>query len=154
MSPEPAKKRSIARNKKAWHDFEILERVEAGLALKGTEVKSLREGRATLTGSFVRLKEEAYLIGSNIPEYTYGNRMNHDPERPRKLLLHRREIRKLYHSVKTGGLTIVPLELYFLGPRVKLEIALVKGKRQHDKRQALAKKEARRDMDRAERQRR
>lgn len=148
-------RRSVARNRKAFHDFHILERLEAGISLVGTEVKSLRGGHLTLTGSHVRILDgEAWLFGAQIPEYHHGNRMNHDPLRKRKLLLHAREIRKLEQAVRQQGLTIVPLEVYFQGPRVKVEIALVRGKRQADKRQDMAKRDAQRDVDRALRRRR
>jgi len=155
MASPPVTRRSIARNKRARHDYEVLERLEAGLVLTGTEVKSLRAGRATLAGSFVRFeRDEPYLVGCQIPEYAQGNRMNHAPERPRKLLLHGREIRRLQQAVRQDGLTIIPLELYFLGARAKVEIAVGRGRPRQDKRQMLAKREARRDMDRAVRRRR
>ena len=150
-----AARKVVARNRKARHDFEILQTLEAGMVLKGTEVKSLRDGKATLAGAYVRIDEdEAWLVGGSIPEYRHGNIMNHEPERRRKLLLHRQEIRRLHARVKQERLTLVPLELYFKGPRAKLEIALVQGRKRADKRQALAKREAGRDMARAQRRRR
>ena len=151
----PAPRKVIARNRRARHDYEILETLEAGLALLGTEVKSLRAAKAVIVGAYVRIDQgEAWLIGGQIAEYSHGNQMNHDPDRRRKLLLHRREIRRLHAKVKQERLTIVPLELYFLGARAKLEIALARGRRQSDKRQVLAKKEAGRDVQRAMRRRR
>ncbi len=155
MAEKPSPKRSIAKNRKARHDYHVLETMEAGLVLQGTEVKSLRNGQASLVGSFVRLRiGEAHLVDCQIPEYRYGNRMNHEPKRDRKLLLHAREIRKWFDQVRQERLTVVPLELYFRGPRAKVEIALVRGKRQADKRQDMAKRDAKRDMDRAMRRRR
>ena len=127
--------RLIASNKKALHDYFVLQKVEAGLALTGTEVKSLREGRAQLKDSYVIFKgDEAFLFGTHISPYTHGNRENHDPERTRKLLLHRREIDKLRVQTVEKGLAVVPLRLYFKGNRVKAEIAVVRGKKQYDKR--------------------
>ena len=148
-------RRVIARNRRASHDYHLLEKLEAGLALTGTEVKSLREGRGSLAGAFVRIDDgEAWLVGCQIPEYSHGNLMNHDPMRRRKLLLHRREVQRWYEQVRRGGFTIVPLELYFRGPWAKVEVALAQGKRHADKRQAIAKREASREMARAQRRRR
>jgi SsrA-binding protein len=148
-------RRVIARNKRARFDYEVLERIEAGLVLVGTEVKSLREGNASILGAFVRIESGVpMLIGSQIQEYSHGNWMNHDPDRKRELLLHKREIRRLYDTIRQQGLTVVALELYFRGPRAKVEIALVRGRKHHDKRQMLAKKEARRDIERSTRRRR
>ena len=145
----PAKKDSgeklIASNRKAFHDYFILQKLEAGIALTGTEVKSLRAGRANLKDSYVDFeRNEAILVGSHISPYEHGNRENHDPERPRKLLLHRREIERLRAQVVEKGLTVVPLRLYFKGGRVKAEIAVVRGKKQYDKRET----EKRRELDR------
>jgi SsrA-binding protein len=135
----------IASNRKAFHDYFILQKVEAGLALTGTEVKSLREGRANLKDSYVNFEgSEAYLVGTHISPYSHGNLQNHDPERRRKLLLHRREIDKLQGQVVEKGLTIVPLRLYFKGGKVKAEIAVVRGKKLYDKRET----EKRRELDR------
>ncbi len=148
-------RRTIAKNRRATFEFFILERIEAGVALTGTEVKSLRESRADLSGAFVRIeKGEAYLVGCNIAEYSFGNRMNHVPLRPRKLLLHAREIRELDKKVKTEGVTVIPVELYFKGAYAKVEIALAKGKKLHDKREDIARRDARREMDRGMRRRR
>ncbi len=142
--PDPGEK-LIATNRKAYHDYFILQKVEAGMALTGTEVKSLRDGRANLKDSYVNFERgEAYLYGAHISPYSHGNRQNHDPERTRKLLLHRREIDKLLGQVVEKGLTIVPLRLYFKGGRVKAEIAVVRGKKLYDKRET----EKRRQLDR------
>jgi SsrA-binding protein len=140
----------IATNRKAHHDYTILERIEAGLALQGTEVKSLRAGRVNLKDSHAEVRDgEMILVGVHISPYEQGNRFNHDPERPRRLLLHRREILKLGIKVREKGLTIVPLRMYFKSNRAKVELALVKGKRLYDKRQAIASRDARREVDRA-----
>src|ERR1051325_3122430 len=135
----------IASNKKAYHDYFVLQKFEAGLELSGTEVKSLRDGKANLKDSYVLFKgDEAFLFGAHISPYTHGNRENHDPERTRKLLLHRREIDKLEGQIVEKGLTIVPLRLYFKGGKVKVEIAVVRGKKLYDKRES----EKRRQLDR------
>jgi SsrA-binding protein len=127
--------RLIASNKKALHEYFIVQKFEAGIVLTGTEMKSLRAGKANLKDAYVLLKnEEAYLIGAHISPYTHGNLQNHDPERTRKLLLNRRELDKLYSETAEKGLTVVPLRLYFKGARVKAEIAVVRGKKQYDKR--------------------
>jgi SsrA-binding protein len=132
----------IASNKKAYHDYFVLQKFEAGIALTGTEVKSLREGRAQLKDSYVGFeKGEAYLVAAHISPYTHGNRENHDPERRRKLLLHRNELEKLNAQIVEKGLTVVPLRLYFKGGRVKAEIAVVRGKKLYDKRATEKKKE-------------
>ncbi|HEX6085924.1 MAG TPA: SsrA-binding protein SmpB [Thermoanaerobaculia bacterium] len=136
----------IASNKKALHDYFIVQKFEAGLALTGTEVKSLRAGRANLKDSYVILKDgEAFLFGAHISPYTHGNLENHDPERTRKLLLHRKELEKLKKETTEKGLTVVPLRLYFRGARVKAEIAVVRGKKQYDKRETEKKREADRE---------
>ena len=132
----------IASNKKALHDYFVLQKLEAGLALTGTEVKSLRDGRANLKDSYVTFRGgEAYLFGAHISPYSHGNIQNHEPERTRKLLLHRRELDKLHSAATEKGLTIVPLRLYFKGNRVKVEIAVVRGKKQYDKRESEKKRE-------------
>ena len=144
----------IASNKKAFHDYFVLQKFEAGLALTGTEVKSLRAGRANLKDSYVTFKDgEAYLLGAHISPYTHGNLQNHEPERTRKLLLHRREIEKLHVEATEKGLTIVPLRLYFKGGKVKAEIAVVKGKKQYDKRETERAREADREAARAVKER-
>ena len=135
----------IASNRKAFHDYFVLQKVEAGIALTGTEVKSLREARVNLKDSYVAFdRGEAFLVGAHISPYSHGNRQNHEPERKRKLLLHRREIDRLEGQVVEKGLTIVPLRLYFKGGKVKAEIAVVRGKKLFDKRES----EKRRELDR------
>jgi len=144
----------IARNRRARHDYHILDELEAGVVLTGTEVKSLRAGRATLTDGFAELRDgELWLMGVHIPEYTLGTWTNHEPRRPRKLLLHRREIDRLASQISEQGLTIVPLALYFRDGRVKVELALARGKRAYDKRQDLARRDAAREVERALRRR-
>jgi len=144
------KTKPIAQNRKARHDYFILATYEAGIALQGTEVKSLREGRVNLKDSYARVKEgELWLIGTHISPYEQGNIYNHDPERSRKLLMHAREIEKLRRSVEEKGLTLVPLSFYFKEGRVKVEIGLAKGKHTYDKREDTAAREAKREMDRA-----
>ena len=140
----------IAENRKARHDFHILERVEAGLALTGTEVKSLRDGGGNIREAYaVARGGELFLVGANIAPYKQGNIQNHDPLRDRKLLLHRREIDSLYGKVREKGLTLVPTRLYFKDGRVKVEIALARGKERIDKRRDLAERDAKRQMERA-----
>ncbi|HTZ05398.1 MAG TPA: SsrA-binding protein SmpB [Gaiellaceae bacterium] len=139
----------IADNRRARHDYHLLDRVEAGLVLTGTEVKSLREGKATLQQAFAEVRDgEAWLLGLHVPEYGQGNRSNHEPDRSRKLLLHRREIDKLYGQVREKGVTLVPTKLYFKDGRVKVELALAKGKELRDKRRDIAERDARRQIDR------
>lgn len=125
----------IASNKKAFHEYFIVQKLEAGVVLTGTEVKALRDGKANLKDAYVIFKnEEAYLFGLHISPYSHGNIQNHEPDRTRKLLLHRKELEKLHTQTAEKGLTVVPLRLYFKGARVKAEIAVVRGKRQYDKR--------------------
>jgi SsrA-binding protein len=139
----------VCENRKARHDYHIEETLEAGLVLLGTEVKALREGRANLRDSYVRIKNsEAYLVGCHISPYSHGNIQNHEPLRDRKLLLHRHQIERLRGRLTLRGYTLVPLRLYFKGPYAKIEIGLAKGKRLIDKRQALKEKEARRMLQR------
>lgn len=143
-------KQIIARNKKARHDYLILATWEAGLSLGGTEVKALRMGRASLVDSWVEIdRGEAWVHGVNIPIYAMGSWTNHAPTRKRKLLLHKAEIEKLASKVQAKGMTIVPLELYFVRGRAKLEIALAQGKQDWDKREALRRREADREAERA-----
>lgn len=143
-------KKVIARNKKALHDFSIEDRFEAGIALTGTEVKALRAGRASLADGWVEIDGgEAWLQGVNIPEYSQGTWNNHAPKRKRKLLLHKQELAKLWQRTREKGQTVVPLELYFLGGRAKVEIALARGKVEYDKRETLKRREADRDAQRA-----
>jgi SsrA-binding protein len=140
----------ICRNKRAFHQYEVLERLECGIVLKGTEVKSLRDGSASLEDAYAKLEEdELWLIGADIPEYAMGNRLNHKPKRPRKLLLHRREIAKFAGKATQRGFTLVPLRLYFKQGRAKVEVAVAKGKQLHDKREAKRKADAQRDIRRA-----
>ncbi len=140
----------VAQNRRARHDFAIEDTYEAGIVLTGTEVKSLRAGRASLVDAYGRIKDgEVWLEGAHIPEYTQGTWTNHEPRRPRKLLLHRQEIERLVGKTKESGLTLVPLALYFKDGRAKVEIALARGKKSYDKRQALAERQAGREMARA-----
>ncbi len=144
----------IAQNKKAYHDFEIGEKFEAGLVLLGTEVKSLREGRANLKDSYARVKRnEVFLFGLHISPYSHASFDNHDPERVRKLLLHRAEIKKLLGKTQERGFSLVPLKLYFKEGRAKVEIALARGKKEYDKRETLKRKEETREMDRLRKRR-
>jgi len=145
----------IARNRRAYHDYTIEDTFEAGLVLTGTEVKSLREGRASLQDGFAQISDdEVWLHNVHIPEYIQGTWTNHTPRRIRKLLLHRKEIDRLASKIAEQGLTLVPLELYFRDGNVKVELGLARGKRTYDKRQALAKRDATREMDRALKRRR
>jgi len=145
---------TIATNRAAFHNYFILETVEAGLELRGTEIKSLREGGANLREGYVRFGGgEAFLVNVHISPYERGQSSNHEVKRERKLLLHKAEIIRLGITIKQKGLTLVPLRLYWKGNRVKLEIGLGKGKRQYDKREAIAEREAKRDMSRAVRTR-
>lgn len=140
----------IAENRKAFHDYFIEEKYECGIALSGTEVKSLRAGKVNLRDSYVTIKGgEAWLVGVNISPYDHGNRFNLDPMRTRKLLMHKREIIKLYSTIKLDGLTLVPTKCYFKDSRVKFEIGLARGKKNYDKRDVLAAKQAKREIDRA-----
>ncbi|HEX2111498.1 MAG TPA: SsrA-binding protein SmpB [Gaiellaceae bacterium] len=142
--------RLIAENRRARHDYHLLERVEAGIALTGTEVKSLREGRASLQRAFGDVRDgEIYLVGAHIAEYAQGNLANHDPDRDRKLLLHRREIDSLAGKVQERGLTLVPTRIYFKDGRAKVELALARGKEARDKRRAIAERDAQRQIERA-----
>jgi len=146
---KPQGEKLIADNRRARHDYHLTDRVEAGLVLAGTEVKALRDGKATLQQSYAEVRDgEAWLVGLHVPEYTEGNRANHDPDRPRKLLLHRKEIERLASSVAEKGLTVVPTRLYFRGGRVKVELALARGKELRDKRRDIAARDARRQIER------
>ena len=140
----------VCRNKRAFHDYEILERLECGIVLQGTEVKSLRAGSANLEDSYAKIDDgELWLIGTDIPEYTEGNRFNHKPKLKRKLLLHRREINKFAGKATQRGFTLVPLRLYFKKGRAKAEIAVARGKQLHDNRETAKKAEAQREIRRA-----
>jgi SsrA-binding protein len=144
----------VASNRRAHHDFEILETYEAGLVLQGTEVKALRDGRADLKESYARIEGgEAWLLGCHISPYVRGNRANHDPLRPRKLLLHRGELARLLGRVMEKGLTLVPLRLYFKHGRAKVELGLARGRKLLDKRQVIREREERREMQRELRER-
>jgi len=146
---KPSGEKLISDNRRARHDYHLLDRFEAGVVLSGTEVKSLREGKTSLQQAYADVREgEAWLLGVHIPEYLQGNRANHDPDRPRKLLLHRREIDRLYGEVREKGVTVVPTRLYFKDGRVKVELALARGKELHDKRRAIADRDAKRQMER------
>lgn len=145
----------VAKNRKAHHEFHILEELEAGIELLGTEVKSLRQGRANLKDSYGRFRNgELYIYQMHISPYPFAYYDNHDPERPRKLLLHKYELKRLYGKIKEKGQTIVPLQIYFKQGKAKVKIALGKGKRTHDKRQAIKEREVKREMDRAIKNRR
>nr|NLD39662.1 SsrA-binding protein SmpB [Actinomycetales bacterium] len=146
-------KKMIARNKKALHEYSVEDRFEAGIVLTGTEVKALRYGRASLVDGWVEIDGgEAWLHGVNIPEYTQGTWNNHAPKRKRKLLLHKHELSKLWHRTREKGQTIVPLELYFVGGRAKVEIALARGKAEWDKRETLKRRQDEREAQRAMRE--
>ena len=146
MSKEAMK--LVANNKKAYHDFFIDEKYEAGIALHGTEVKSLRMGKCSIKEAFVRIENgEAFIYGMNVSPYEKGNLFNRDPLRDRRLLVHKREIRRLHSAVKQDGLTIVPLKLYLKNAKIKLEIGLCKGKKLYDKREVEAKRAADREIE-------
>ena len=147
---ERKERQSVARNPKAAHDFFILDTVEAGIVLTGTEVKSIRRRGASIKEAFARVSRgEVWLEAMNVTPYEQGNRYNHDPVRSRKLLLHRREIEKLIGAVERQGLALIPLELYFINGKAKIQLALGKGKKAHDKRETLKKQEADREVARA-----
>jgi SsrA-binding protein len=145
----------VVDNRRARHDYHLLERVEAGLVLTGTEVKSLRDGRASLQQAYADIRgEEAWLVGAHISVYEQGNIANHDPDRDRKLLLHKKELTSLAGKIAQRGLTLVPTKLYFKNGRAKVELALARGKEQRDKRRDIAQREADRQMERALKSRR
>ncbi len=140
-------KKIVTVNRKARKDYDIIELLEAGVALKGTEVKSLREGRMNLKDSYARVQNgEVFLISAHISPYSHGNLQNHDPLRERKLLLHKSEIKRLRGKTEEKGLTLVPLRVYFLNGRVKIELALARGKRQRDKRETIKRRDAEREI--------
>lgn len=151
MAAETARKRKpICENRRARHEYEILDTIEAGIALTGSEVKSLRGGRGSITEAYVLLENgDAWLVDANISPYAQANRFNHEPKRRRKLLLHQAELNRWSKRVIEKGLTVVPLRMYFDGPWVKVEIAMARGKKLHDKRDAAREREDRREMDRA-----
>jgi SsrA-binding protein len=137
----------LASNRRALHEYHVLEKLEAGIALRGTEVKSVRTGKVQLHDAFVEFREgEAYLVGAHVSAYSHGNRENHEPDRARKLLLHRREIDRLFGKSRGKGHTVVPLKMYLSGGRIKVEVALAVGKKQHDKRQAERERELDREV--------
>ena len=151
MSGQGRKKASgdLVCNRRAWHDYAVLEKIECGIALTGTEVKVVRRGEASLAGSFgAVLGGELWVVKMNIPVYAFGNRFNHDPMRNRKLLVHRKEVETLRLKTEAKGLTLVPLRMYLKGGRVKLELGVCRGKALHDKREALKEKAMRRDRER------
>lgn len=146
-SPPEKERKVIASNRKAYHEYFIVSTLEAGISLKGTEVKSLRQGKANLQDSYADIeKGELWVLNLHISPFEKGNIFNHDPKRKRKLLVHKAEIRKLTGKIKEKGFTLVPLSLYFLKRHVKVELALAKGKHHYDKREALKKKETQREM--------
>jgi SsrA-binding protein len=140
----------VATNRKAGFEYFLFERFEAGLALKGSEIKSIRDGQVSLAEAYVRVDDihGAYLMEAHIAPYEQASHFNHDPKRPRRLLLHRREIRELWGAVRQKGVTVVPTRIYIKDGRAKLEIAIAKGKKMHDKREAIAKRDAERESDR------
>ncbi len=154
MTKPDAGEKLVASNRRAHHNFEILETHEAGLVLQGTEVKSLRDSRADLKESYARIDgTEAWLLGLHISPYAQGNRANHDPLRPRKLLLHRGELNRLLGKIMEKGLTLVPLRLYFKQGRAKVELGLARGRKTLDKRHAIREREEQREVQRALRER-
>jgi SsrA-binding protein len=145
----PENVKVVANNRKAGFEYFLFERFEAGLALKGSEIKSIRAGQISLAESYIRVDEnQAWLIEAHIAPYVQANRFNHDPKRPRRLLLHSKEIREMWDAVRQKGVTIVPIRVYLKNGRAKLEIAIAKGKKLHDKREAIARRDAEREMDR------
>ncbi len=152
-APNPSAERVVAQNRRASHDYFILETFEAGIVLKGVEVKSLRQGKASLAEAYAMVENgEVFVVQMHIPPYEQGNRWNMDPVRPRKLLLHQREIARLAKAVEQKGQTLIPLRLYFSNGRAKLLLGVAKGKKTHDKRHAMAERDAKREMDRARRE--
>ncbi len=147
--------KQIAKNSKAYHDYFIEERFEAGIELAGTEVKSIRMGNVNLKDSFCLIKDgQMTVLGMHISPYEKGNIFNKDPRRPRRLLMHKREIMRLFGRIKQDGYSLIPLTVYFRGPRVKLELGLAKGKKLYDKRESAARRDAKREMDRVMKNRR
>ena len=145
----------VASNKKARHEYFIEEVYEAGIVLTGTEIQSVRKGKVSLIDSYVEVRQgEAYLINAHISEYDFGNIFNHEPRRPRKLLLHKMQIRKMESKIREKGMTVVPLRMYLTRGLAKLEIGLARGKKLYDKREDIAKRDAARDVDRAIKERR
>ena len=152
MMKESTGKKVVAQNRKARHDYFIEESYEAGMVLQGTEVKALREGRVNLKDGYAKIKDnEVFLIDVHISPYAFGNRFNHDPLRPRKLLLHEREIHRLTGKVKEKGFSLIPLSIYFSRGRAKVSLALAKGKKLYDKREALKRKVMKKEVERSQR---
>jgi SsrA-binding protein len=151
--PRPQPPGTVASNRRARHDYEILDTFEAGIALRGSEVKTLREGRASLQDAYAVVEDGEIILHMQIPAYSHTGYDGHEPTRPRKLLLHRKEIDQLSRRVAERGLTLVPLRLYFKQQLVKVELAVARGKRAYDKRQAIAKRDAAREMDRVRKER-
>ena len=153
MKTEEQKERTVkivAKNRKAYHDFEIIQKFDAGIALQGTEVKSIRQGKISLQEAYASFKSvesfELYLLNFHISPYDFGNIANHEPKRPRKLLLTQRELKKMKAAVQEKGLTLIPLSIYFSGPYVKIEIGLVRAKRKYDKREAVKERDSEREI--------
>jgi len=145
----PENVKVVATNRKAGFEYFLFEHFEAGFALKGSEIKSIRAGQISLAEAYIRVDEnQAWLIEAHIAPYLQANRFNHDPKRPRRLLLHSKEIREMWDAVRQKGVTIVPIRVYLKNGRAKLEIAIAKGKKLHDKREAIARRDAEREMDR------
>lgn len=148
-------RRSIALNRRARHDYHVLDELECGIVLQGTEVKVLRQGRCSIAEAYVAVKgAELFLIGAHVPEYAHGNVHNHAPTRERKLLVHRRELTRWHKQVREKGITLIPLEVYFAGSRVKVAVGLCRGKKLHDKREVSRERTDRREMERALRRQR
>ena len=148
-TPKKSGIKLISDNRRARHEYHFLEQFEAGIELKGTEVKSLRVGKANLQDAFCKVENgEMFVMNMHISPYEQGNRFNHEPKRPRRLLLHKSEIRRIYARVREKGLTVIPVKLYFSGQRAKLEIALAQGKKLYDKREDLIAKTAKREVER------
>lgn len=148
--PGPEDEKTVASNRRARHDYQILERFECGIVLSGSEVKSLRGGQVSLSEAFARVRgQEVWLEGMHVPPYEQGEKRGYDPVRPRKLLLHRREIARLSSKQKEQGLALIPMRVYFVHGLAKVELGLGKGKREYEKRQALAERESRREIERA-----
>ena len=153
--PKETGTKAIAENRRARRDYELLERFEAGVVLTGTEVKSARDGKVQLGQAFADIRGgEAWLVGASIAEYAQGGQFGHEPDRDRKLLLHRGEIDSLYGRIREKGLTLVPTRMYFKDGRVKVELALARGRERHDKRRVIAERDAQRQIERALKQRR
>lgn len=145
----PENVKVVATNRKVGFEYFLFERFEAGLALKGSEIKSIRAGQISLAEAYIRVDEnQAWLIEAHIAPYIQANRFNHDPKRPRRLLLHHKEIRELWDTVRQKGVTVMPIRVYLKNGRAKLEIAVAKGKKLHDKREAIARRDAERELDR------